>query len=213
LVSVSIVDSKDYFDGIAKQWDEISAGFFSKSLRDEAFALANVESGKTAVDVGAGSGFITEGLAARGLTVIAVDQSEAMLNELKTKLSGRVDIDCRVGDAMNLPVRSSSVDYAISNMCLHHVDSPPRAIKEMARVLKPGGKAVITDLEEHDFEFFREECRDQWLGFRKESVRRWLKGANLKRVSVRSACNKCSCLSKLGCGRAEVGIFVAIGSK
>jgi ubiquinone/menaquinone biosynthesis C-methylase UbiE len=39
-------------------------------------------------------------------------------------------------------------------MALHHVDSPPEALKEMSRILKPGGKVVITDLDEHDYESY-----------------------------------------------------------
>jgi ubiquinone/menaquinone biosynthesis C-methylase UbiE len=212
-VSWSLVGSKEYFDRVAKRWDEMRAGFFSESLRERAFAVAGVESGRTAVDVGTGSGFITEGLVGRGLSVIAVDQSEAMLGELKRKLASRGKIDCRVGDAMMLPLPSSSVDYAFANMCLHHVDSPARAIKEMARVVKSRGKVVITDLEEHDFGFLREECHDQWLGFKKEYVRRWLKGAGLKGVSVRSTCDRCCAASRCGCDIASVGIFVAVGEK
>jgi len=175
--------------------------------------VAGVESGRTAADVGAGSGFITEGLLGRGLSAIAVDESEAMLDDLKRKLTSSGKIDCRVGDALMLPIPSESVDYAFANMCLHHVDSPARVAREMARVVKPGGKVVITDLEEHDSEFLREEQRDRWMGFKKESVRRWLKAVGLKGISVRRTCDRCCVQSTCGCDRADVGIFVPVGKK
>ena len=49
------------------------------------------------------------------------------------------------------------MDYVFANMYLHHVDLPQVAIEEMARVLKPGGKVIITDMDEHDFDFLRKE--------------------------------------------------------
>jgi len=48
-------------------------------------------------------------------------------------------------------------------MYLHHVEDPPAAIKEMVRILKPGGKIVITDADEHNYEFLRTEQQDRWL--------------------------------------------------
>lgn len=57
------------------------------------------------------------------------------------------------------------MNYVFANMCPHHVENPPEAIREMARVVQPGGRLVITDLEPHDFTFLREEHHDRWMGF------------------------------------------------
>lgn len=57
--------------------------FFSEAVRGKALGLAKVAAGQVAVDAGAGTGFITEALARHGLRVIAVDQSEAMLAEMR----------------------------------------------------------------------------------------------------------------------------------
>ncbi|MBI4551022.1 MAG: SAM-dependent methyltransferase, partial [Candidatus Latescibacteria bacterium] len=75
------MSSKTYFDQVATRWDTMRTGFYSEAVREKAFAVAGVQAGQVAVDVGAGSGFITEGLIRRGLRVIAVDQSDAMLTE------------------------------------------------------------------------------------------------------------------------------------
>ncbi|MGD0056686.1 MAG: class I SAM-dependent methyltransferase [Methanomassiliicoccales archaeon] len=149
--------SKEYFDKVVNQWDEMRSGFFSEPLREQVLDIARVESGMIAVDVGVGSGFITEGLLGRGLAIIDVDQSEAMLDELKRKFTTGGKVDCRIGDALMLPVPSESVDYVFANTCLHYVVSSALAVKEMARVVKPGAKGVMTDLEEHDFGFLREK--------------------------------------------------------
>jgi len=66
--------SKEYFDAIGGGWDEMQQRFFSTAVREKALSVAAVDSGKVAADIGAGTGFITEGLHERGLKVIAVDQ-------------------------------------------------------------------------------------------------------------------------------------------
>src|SRR5947209_5202804 len=140
--------------------------FFSENVREKAFAVACVQSGRIVADIGAGTGYITEGLARRGLRVVAVDQSEEMLAEMKRKFAGLEGIEYRRGEAEKLPLDAGAVDYVFANMYLHHVESPPEAIKEMARILKPAGRLTITDALEHNFEFQREEHHDRWLGFK-----------------------------------------------
>lgn len=61
--------------------------FFSEAVRNKAFSTACVQRGKTAADTGAGTGFITEGLIHNGLKVIAVDHSEAVLEEMRKACS------------------------------------------------------------------------------------------------------------------------------
>jgi len=80
------MNSKKYFDEVAHQWDNMQQSFFSATVKDKAFSVAGVKKGKIAADIGAGSGFITGGLIGKGLKVIAVDQSEAMLAEMRNKL-------------------------------------------------------------------------------------------------------------------------------
>jgi len=207
------MDSKKYFDVVAHKWEEMRAGFYSPSVRNAAFSAARVEKGKTAADIGAGTGFITEGLVRRGIKVIAVDQSQSMLEELRKRIVNVGEVDCRVGEAEKLPLSDGSVDYAFANMYLHHVESPPKAIKEMVRILKPAGKLVITDMEEHNFEFLRIEHHDRWMGFKRDNVRRWFKEAGLKNVKVDCA-GECCCAQSQKCDDyARVSIFIATGEK
>ncbi len=207
------MSSKQYFDQVAGRWDQIRASFFSERVRDQAFRFAGLKGGKTAADLGAGTGFITEGLVREGLRVIAVDQSEAMLAEMRKKFTGVEGIDYRVGQAESLPLADESVDYVFANMYLHHVEDPPVAIREMVRILRSPGRVVITDLDEHRFEFLRTEQHDRWLGFKREDVRDWLEGAGLKDVLVNSAGEDCCAASADGCHSAMVSIFVATGVK
>jgi len=93
------MESGNYFDEVAPQWDRLRESFFSKAVRDKAFAVANLQEGRIAADIGCGTGFITEGLVQRGLSVIAVDGSQNMLSEMKQKFAGLDLIDYRLGEA------------------------------------------------------------------------------------------------------------------
>lgn len=207
------MSSQQYFDRVAGRWDELRAGFFSEAVRDKALRLARLQRGKTAADLGAGTGFITEGLVREGVRVIAVDRSEAMLAEMRKKFAGAVGIDYRVGEAHSLPLADASADYVFANMYLHHVEDPPAAIREMARILRPAGRVVITDLDEHRFEFLRREHHDRWLGFSRDDIRAWLQASGLEEVLVDGVGEECCARSTDGCDSARISIFVAMGAK
>jgi ubiquinone/menaquinone biosynthesis C-methylase UbiE len=207
------MSSGEYFDSVAREWDTMQRSFFSEKVREKAFAVANIEEGRLAADIGAGTGFITEGLIKKGVRVIAVDQSKNMIEELREKVSKATKIDFRVGSAEQLPIADETVDYVFANMLLHHVGSPPDAISEMTRILKPGGKIIITDLDEHSFGFLKTEHKDRWMGFKREEVRKWLLAAGFKNVSVDCVGENCCATSNSGCDKATVSIFVAFGQK
>ena len=207
------ISSKEYFDEVAHEWDRMRESLYSEAVRERAFEAAGVRKGKVAADIGAGSGFVTEGLIRQGVKVIAVDQSEAMLAEMRRKFAGVEGIDYRLGEAGRLPIEDEAVDYVFANMYLHHVESPPAAIKEMARTLRPGGRLVITDMEEHNFNFLRKEQHDRWLGFKIEDVRNWFEEAGLKNVAVEGSGECCCAEASNEDEVAEVSIFVARGEK
>lgn len=53
------VTSKAYFDDVATQWDQMRQSFFPEATRDRAFAVAHVQAGQLAADIGAGTGFVS----------------------------------------------------------------------------------------------------------------------------------------------------------
>ena len=204
---------KRYFNDVAGQWDLMRKSFFSDDVREKALAAADVQSGKLAADIGAGTGFVTEGLIREGLNVIAVDSSRAMLEEMRKKFEGVDSIDYRLAESKSLPIQEQTLDYIFANMYLHHVDSPQEAIAEMVRILKPGGKIVITDLDEHDYEVLRSEQHDRWLGFKREDIKKWFIEAGLVNVSVDCAGEDCCDESKDSSKTIRISLFLASGEK
>ncbi len=205
--------SKSYFEDVASQWDEMRKCFFSDRIREKAYDLVDIEAGKLAADIGAGTGFITTGLIQRGLSVVAVDQSEQMLAEMSAKFAGIPGIEYRVGQAEELPIADNAVDYVFANMYLHHVERPPIAIEEMARILRVGGKLAITDMKTHNFQFLRTDHHDRWLGFEHEDIQNWFDHAGLEQVIVDDIDEKCNSSSANTEEIAEVDVFVAVGAK
>ncbi|WP_338025509.1 class I SAM-dependent methyltransferase [Clostridium yunnanense] len=207
------MSSKVYFKEVAKEWDNMRQEFFSESVRDKAYEVANVKEEELAADIGAGTGFITEGLLQKGLKVIAVDQSYEMLEEMKQKFNSFNQVEYRQGDAERLPIDDDTVDYTMANMYLHHVEDPFTAIKEMVRILKPSGKLVITDLDQHNHEFLRTEQHDRWMGFDRKDIEDWFVEAGLSNVFVDCVGGNCCATSSCGCESASISIFVAYGEK
>lgn len=207
------VADKPYFEQVAAEWDVLRQSFFSDTLRERACAAAGVAPGQRVADLGAGTGFLTEELLARGAQVIAVEPSQAMLAELQARYGGREGVELREGALEALPLADREVQVAFANMVLHHVEDPAAAIREMARVVAPGGRVVITDLDQHSHEFLRTEHHDRWMGFRRPDLRRWLEDAGLVEVVVEDAHERCCASSACGSEHASIGVFLAGGSR
>ena len=97
------------------------------------------------LEVGCGPGEAAEQIAARGAEVIAVDISPRMV-----ELARGRGVDARLGDVQELPFDDESFDCALAAWMLYHVPEPDRALAELARVLRPGGRlVVVTNRVEH----------------------------------------------------------------
>jgi arsenite methyltransferase len=114
-------------------------------------AIAPMASGATVLDMGCGAGTDLL-LAARrvgsGGRAIGVDMTPAMLSVAATGAAscGLNHVDTRLGDATDLPVDAGVVDIVTSNGVLNLVPDKPRALREMWRVLRPGGRVQLADI-------------------------------------------------------------------
>lgn len=204
---------KKYFNEIASQWDSMSKEFYSEAVRNKILSMISPEPGNMMADLGAGTGFISEGLKDSPASIIAIDQSVEMLKHMKIKFHDSTNIDYRPGNANHLPVKDNILDYALANMYLHHVDNPQNAIREIYRVLQSGGKMILTDLDAHEFEYLKTEHHDMWLGFEHSEIEKWLLETGFKNVNVYSIEEYCCANSVDPNNNAKISIFLATGEK
>jgi len=137
-------------------------------------------------DLGAGEGTVSQLLARRAKKVIAVDNSEKMV-EFGAQLARnhRVkNLEYRLGDLEDLPVKKGEADVAFFSQSLHHAQHPGRALGEAFRIVKPGGRVIILDLLKHHFEEARALYADVWLGFSEVDLRRMLTDAGFDNIST-----------------------------
>lgn len=204
-------DTREYFDNVAGQWDDMRRQFFGEGVRRAAIAAAGVEPGMTVADVGTGTGFLAEAALDAGARVIGVDLSEGMLQQVSTRFAGR-PFEARQSSEATLPLAPEEADAIVANMFLHHAEDPPATIAELARALKPGGRLVITDADTHTHEWLRTEQHDRWLGFDRREVGAWFRDAGLEQVTVGDTQEICSPTSNCGT-TAAITIFLARGVK
>jgi SAM-dependent methyltransferase len=174
--------SRRTHDALAERWAELGQEFATGSLRSEVLARA-LPAELVCADLGCGAGYLTAALAERCSRVIAVDHSARMLAAARRRrLGARVDL--RRGELDHLPLRDGEVDAAFANLVWHHLPDLDRAARELFRVLKPGGTAVISDLLPHEQDWMRERMGDLRLGLEPKQVVAALARGGLKDLQV-----------------------------
>jgi len=157
--------ARAYFDELAGRFGkDYVPGRSWKALAEAFIKILNY---KVVADLGAGEGTLAQLLAQRAEKVIAVDLSPKMV-EFGQQLAnqhGLSNLEFRVGDIESPPIEDASLDLAILSQALHHAEHPQTAVNAAFRILKPGGRLIILDLLQHNFEEARELYADRWLGF------------------------------------------------
>jgi ubiquinone/menaquinone biosynthesis C-methylase UbiE/DNA-binding transcriptional ArsR family regulator len=175
--------SQEFFSSSAGQWDRVRDELFGDRFHLAAMA-ALADSEWVVGDLGCGTGQVTAALAPYVARVIAVDGSAAMLHAAKKRLHGVDNVDLRRGDLESLPVDDARLDAATLTLVLHHLPEPERALAEIARVVKPGGRAIIVDMQPHERENYKQQMGHVWLGFSDEHIRRLMTDAGFEDVRV-----------------------------
>jgi SAM-dependent methyltransferase len=175
--------SLEFFSSSAGQWDRVRDDLFGDRFHLAAMA-AFADGDWTVGDLGCGTGQVAAALAPFVARVIAVDGSAAMLQAARKRLRGLDTVELRRGDLEALPIEAERLDAATLMLVLHHVPEPERALAEVARVLKPGGRAIIVDMLPHERENYRQQMGHVWLGFGDGHLRRLLTESGFEGVRI-----------------------------
>lgn len=176
--------SRAFFQGAAGRWER---------LREEAYGRGFVEGALlellphewVVADLGCGTGNLVAALAPHVQRVIGVDQSAAMLEAARDRLAGVQNAELREGHLEALPIADGECDAALLVLALSYVADPAVVLREMSRVLKPGGRAIVVDALAYDDEEFRVRMGQQHPGFALSTLERWLRSAGLTSTRLR----------------------------
>ena len=136
------------FDTVAESYDRTNdlLSFGQDRLwRKKVLKAVNPQPGQTILDLAAGTGSSSVVFAKEGVKVIASDFSEGMLAVGRKR---HPELEFVYADATKLPFKDASVDAVTISFGLRNVNEPKTALKEMLRVLKPGGTVVICEFSQ-----------------------------------------------------------------
>lgn len=184
--SASEGETRAFFDEIATHWEAVRRDSYGETIINKLLELNVLTPTMLLVDLGSGDGYIARRVAPYVRQVLAVDISGEMLRELKHKARGEgvKNIKTLQSDALDIPLPDGGADMVCANMYLHHIESPPLAIKEMTRLLKPGGIAFLADYQEHADTALMDEMHDIWPGFHPQTVRGWFAAEGFAAVQI-----------------------------
>jgi len=151
-------------EGAAGAWDRLRAEVYGRGLGTEAL-LALVPSEWTVADLGCGTGALAAELAPRVRKVVAVDRSAEMLRAARKRLAGARNVEIHEARLEALPLADASCDAALAVLVLSYLEEPAAALREAARVLRPGGRLVVVEAARHGDEALRRRMGQVSPGF------------------------------------------------
>lgn len=171
-------DAKRFFSGAAAEWARLREDLYGSRFTEDAI-LALLPSNWVIADLGCGSADFAARLAGHVKHVIGVDNTPEMLKAARGLAKELPNLDIRRGDLEDVPVETGSCDAAVMMLVLTYIPVPEQVLAELARVLRPGGKAVIVDLMRHDRDDFRREMGQACNGFEQGQLCRMLETVGL----------------------------------
>jgi ubiquinone/menaquinone biosynthesis C-methylase UbiE/DNA-binding transcriptional ArsR family regulator len=175
--------SQEFFASAAGQWDRLRQDLFGRA--SYLHALPGLLDPDWVIgDLGCGTGQVAAALAPFVKRVVAVDRSSDMLQAARRRVRDLPNVEVRRGDLEALPIQDGELDAATLLLVLHHLPEPAEALVEAARVLRPGGRLLISDMLPHDREAYRHQMGHVWLGFGEEALQRLLSNAGFDRARV-----------------------------
>jgi mycothiol synthase len=142
------VDAAGDPGSLSGQLDDIASVPFVAAEKRRSLALLELAPGGTVLDVGCGNGPELERLAeivGRRGHVVGLERSTALIADARSRGRERRPIELVHGDAAALPFGDGEFDACRADRTLQHLDRPEVALREMARVTRPGGRVVVTE--------------------------------------------------------------------
>jgi ArsR family transcriptional regulator len=178
-------EAASFFAGAAGKWDELRGQLYGHGFTQAAL-LSLLPPDAVVADLGCGTGQAAALLSPYVSRVVGVDQSAAMLKAAHRRTKALPNVELRRGELAGVPLDDESVDGALLVLALSYVEEPARVLRELARILKPGGRGVVVDLLRHDRDDFRRQMGQRSLGFETDEMKGLLAGAGLTAVTVRA---------------------------
>ncbi len=178
--------STEFFDAVAGEWEKRGALFENGQARQRAVASL-LDSGLVLADLGCGTGYMARALGSFAGRLICIDPSPGMLQEAQGRLKNlpeSTEVEFRLGDFDRLPLESDELDGAVSGMVLHHLEQPDPALREMFRVIRPGGRAVVLELAPHKEHWMHKELGDRHLGLEASDVLEAMRRAGFEDLHI-----------------------------
>jgi ubiquinone/menaquinone biosynthesis C-methylase UbiE len=145
---VDQTNDPDYF---IRFLDEASADESFQAYKQHSFALLELRPGRQILDVGCGTGEDARAMARRVAPsgrVVAVDGSQSMIDTARRRAEGcELSVEFQIADVHQLPFADDSFDASRADRIFMHLESPPRALAEMMRVTRPGGRVLIYEVD------------------------------------------------------------------
>jgi ArsR family transcriptional regulator len=177
------VDSQSFFASTAGQWDQLRAQLYGHGFVPATIA-ALLPRDYVIADLGCGTGFLSQILAGHVQKIYAVDHSPAMLKAAGKQLADFSNVEILRSDLATVPIQDAQCDAAILSLVLTYLSEPTPVLREMARIIKPGSKAIIVDLLPHDRDDFRRELGQTSLGISADNLSQMLREVGFAKINI-----------------------------
>lgn len=165
--------AREYFETVANEWETLRSEAQSSADYLDTLSQA-VKPEESLLELGCGSGAFLRRVLPRPGKTIGVDYSPAMLEAAKQSVQGAsTNVELRLGFLEHLPVADSSIDAAVAYMVFRHIAEPREVLKDVSRVLRPGGRLTVVDLTPHQDEERKARFAEIWMGFSPDEFASW----------------------------------------
>jgi ubiquinone/menaquinone biosynthesis C-methylase UbiE len=137
----------NFFNDFSVKYENDVVNNYFKNKHKWMFKQVPPLTGKKVLDIGCGPGELARVIKTIYLDckVTGLDISSEMIKFAEKKSIGLSGIDFLVGDSHSLPFEDNSFDYLFNTISFHHYEDPNKVLKEMNRILKPGGRLYLLD--------------------------------------------------------------------